>query len=830
MNNLINAVWHQDGMIKVDNLFGSAFTAEDGGHTFQIRGVDESGQTLSMAGSISATFIRPDGTTVALTGSNPDGVATITLTDDCYAVPGYFSMFIYMTLSGQITCVYACVGNIVSSSTGSVAPTASVDVVDLINAIEEAVASIPADYSALWTSLAPEYSSSATYRAGDFVTYSGKLYQCMQDITTAEAWTSGHWNETPMGYSVSSNMIIMNSVFNGGTAKDGQGVVPMVAGYYKTSNDTTQNGQYTRSNVWSCCRCECSAGDVFTVNLHGTTGSTRAWAFYNSSNVLVSRAGSNVDVDGQVTAPEGSAYAVFNNRIPDLPDGYVFKGIPVVYDGFPMSGSSVPVKSGGLYDEMQEIRDAIGEAETEEASTRQDDYYWNDETDTAVKTAYEDYGAYTPIEVEPGERYRVYGYYGTSEKQHLALVVDENYKILYRGGTTRGSFDNAYFTVPDGGKYILMTARGTARCYRRTLYHTTTDSGQFDFFGKNVAILGDSISTNGDWSAGNPLGNVPEIVVQDADVGVSLSAYVTLYDVYSVVNSGGTYSFEATGKTIGGHTFTEAEIGTEVTVTPAAGDVGKTIGVPKNNNAASLKTWWEVAQEVLQFNAIPACWSGASVTDHEENVKETAGGTASSSGKYVYKCSHAFHPSQIRKCGIRTPGSMERTAPDMVIIYRGTNDFSHSPYTRLTDYLETNPISIPATDAYDDGGTTRYGYLEGLAITIDRLRQAYPETIIVLCTFNYFHRNSTNYPGFPSRNGVNTIYQYNDAIRRMADFFGCGLIEFDKDGITYANAASGAYYNEGTSESANHTHPNAKGQKVLGNRALIDLQNINSKT
>jgi lysophospholipase L1-like esterase len=103
----------------------------------------------------------------------------------------------------------------------------------------------------------------------------------------------------------------------------------------------------------------------------------------------------------------------------------------------------------------------------------------------------------------------------------------------------------------------------------------------------------------------------------------------------------------------------------------------------------------------------------------------------------------------------------------------------------------------------------------------------------VLCTLNYFQREKSNWPGYPSRNGSNTIYQYNDAIRAAADYFGCDVIEFDKDGITYANASSGQYYEEdknGTNPSANHTHPTAKGHAVMANRALIDLKKINSMT
>ena len=321
--------------------------------------------------------------------------------------------------------------------------------------------------------------------------------------------------------------------------------------------------------------------------------------------------------------------------------------------------------------------------------------------------------------------------------------------------------------------------------------------GCFDFAGKNVAIIGDSISTNGHYENTNPLGNVPEIIVQPEDIGVELKAYVTYYDI---------------GVTVGGYTITSNDVGNELTFTPVAGDEGKIIGKPKNNNSAATIVWWEVASEVLGFNPIPVCYSGASITSHEYATN-------------TLENSYAWHESQIRKCGIRTPGTIQRTAPDMVIIYRGTNDFSHTPYTYLTDYLETYPQVIPQTDVVNIDGSEKYGFIEGLAITIDKIRSVYPETRIVLCTFNYFHRVVS---GQPSRNGINTIYQYNNAIRKVADYFGCYIIEFDKDGITYANAATGEYYNEGTSATANHTHPNTKGHRVMGNRAIIDLMKINA--
>ena len=53
------------------------------------------------------------------------------------------------------------------------------------------------------TVLAPTYSSSAKYAVGDYVYYSGNLYRCTTAITTAEAWTAGHWTQVALAPEVS---------------------------------------------------------------------------------------------------------------------------------------------------------------------------------------------------------------------------------------------------------------------------------------------------------------------------------------------------------------------------------------------------------------------------------------------------------------------------------------------------------------------------------------------------------------------------------------------------------------------------------------------------
>ena len=304
--------------------------------------------------------------------------------------------------------------------------------------------------------------------------------------------------------------------------------------------------------------------------------------------------------------------------------------------------------------------------------------------------------------------------------------------------------------------------------------------------GDVIAIIGDSISTNGN---DGPRPNAVEITVETEDVGVQLSAYLTYSDVQG-------------GLSLGGHTFTSDEIGTEVTFTPTADDVGKKIGLPINQYAASMQVWWEYASigdGGLGFTTIPACYGGASMSSHEDSNSR-------------YKSTYAWHDSQIRKCGIRTPGTMTRTAPTKIIIFRGVNDFSHSPYSKLTDgYFSGADWSYPTSDAVTGGK----GYLEALALTIKKLRAAYPSARIYLCTLPAFLR--LNVTGFPMTNGENSLPEYNAAILRASEFFGCSVIRFDLC-WSIENAVSGGYV-----DSTDKTHPTSKGQKAMGIQAVKDL-------
>lgn len=218
-NNIIRRVWNQNRMVNIEDLYGAAFQAESGGHTFEISGIDDTGAAVTLSGTVSGVFRRPDNADIALTGSASDGVASVTLSEDCYAVPGRFGLTIFVTSNSQKVAVYACVGTVAVSSTGNVAgdtPASVEDLIDDINAaiadLNTAIGSIPADYSQFMAAIAPAYSSSALYAVGSYAWYNGSLYRCTTAITTAETWTAAHWTVAVIGNDVSDLKSALNVV------------------------------------------------------------------------------------------------------------------------------------------------------------------------------------------------------------------------------------------------------------------------------------------------------------------------------------------------------------------------------------------------------------------------------------------------------------------------------------------------------------------------------------------------------------------------------------------------------------------------------------------
>lgn len=587
---------------------------------------------------------------------------------------------------------------------------------------------------------------------------------------------------------------------------------------YNTSRDTIDINNPAVTSSMYCGYAECTGGEILSIKSQGTA-SARPFAFINENGEVLRRGVQNV-VDHQIEAPEGSAYVVFNCHYAYIEKFRVTIGVlnekqdKLTFDSTPTENSNNPVTSGGVYD-------AINNANAGSDIIKFINYYENIypiemqninmgyNTGTTIDinnpTAVNNINcAY--VECVEGDRFTVYGRSTNSYRTYA--FIDSSGNILEMADNVSSP---TFFAIqaPKNSAYVVFNFyRGSTYdkyCITKgTPFITKENYGVYDYQGKNVAIIGDSLSTNGDYSASNPLGNVPEIVIGEADVGVTLSAYVTWWDVYT--NEEGT---NLTNKSIGGYTLQASDIGEELEFVPVEADIGKVVGKPKNNNAGSTVVWWEVAKKVLGFNAIPVCWSGSSMSSHQGSVP-------------LYKTSYAWHDAQIRKCGIRTPGSMSRTAPDVIIVFRVGNDISHAPYSIITDYLDTYPCTLPDTDVVEEDGATKYDYVRATMLTIKKLREAYPLAKIILATMCYMRRIVDDWP---TRNGRNTLVQYNQTVRDVANYALCDYIDFEKCGLNWANAIYD-YYFEGTSPTAKWTHPNTRGHKLLGNRAVIDMQKV----
>ena len=198
--------------VKVQYLDGNLFSQDAQANQINVA-VFDNGEPATISGTVTADIIRADGGTVAATGGTiEDNVASITMPSAAYAIPGVCSIVIKLTSSGVTTSIAAVVANVYESSTDTVIDPGTIipSVTTLISAIETAVASIPADYSTLWTTLAPAFSSSTAYTAGQYVTYNGGLYKFTTSHTGS--WAAGDVTSVNIGNEISSLKSALNVI------------------------------------------------------------------------------------------------------------------------------------------------------------------------------------------------------------------------------------------------------------------------------------------------------------------------------------------------------------------------------------------------------------------------------------------------------------------------------------------------------------------------------------------------------------------------------------------------------------------------------------------
>ena len=173
-----------DGSSISEPLPASFFNSESSAHTFIIAG-QRDGAAVAFTGAVSAIFHNPNDVDVLLdTCSIVDGAAVVTLTDDCYALSGRFTL----TIDVNGATVYECQSRIKRRSSGTAYdPNDELTVAALsaeIAAMRTATAAANTAATAADTArenmegiIATTFNTTTQYHAGEYVWYNGELYQ-----------------------------------------------------------------------------------------------------------------------------------------------------------------------------------------------------------------------------------------------------------------------------------------------------------------------------------------------------------------------------------------------------------------------------------------------------------------------------------------------------------------------------------------------------------------------------------------------------------------------------------------------------------------------------
>lgn len=309
--------------VRVQYLKGNLFSQDVQANKISVA-VYDGGSPATISGTVTANIIREDGGTVTATGGTISGnVVSITLPAAAYIVPGLVSIVIKVTASSVTTTIAAVVVNVYQSSTetaidpGTIIPS----VTALVAQIEAAVASIPADYSSLWTSLAPAFSSSASYTPGQYVTNGGVLYVCTTSHTGS--WNASHFSAVNVGGELSRVFGAINATQY---MVGGYSIVFTTGGYISDNVSVgtavtmtpTSNANYAYAVV------SCTEGDQFTINGTGVSNAL-LWCFVDEDNKVLTKSALNATgTNLQIIAPANANKLILNTSVSGM--GNCIKG------------------------------------------------------------------------------------------------------------------------------------------------------------------------------------------------------------------------------------------------------------------------------------------------------------------------------------------------------------------------------------------------------------------------------------------------------------------------------------------------------------------------
>lgn len=206
------------------------------------------------------------------------------------------------------------------------------------------------------------------------------------------------------------------------------------------------------------------------------------------------------------------------------------------------------------------------------------------------------------------------------------------------------------------------------------------------------------------------------------------------------------------------------------------------------------RTWW--MKTLLGTGAelcVDQAWSGRCVSNIRDAETDLVG-------------SGAWRQSEVDKIG--TSGS----TPDIIIIKLGINDFNNVS-CQIGEYDGTEALpTVP-----DNGFST---FRESYATMLDRIMTTFPLARVYCCTLNQVERSGS--VGFPEINGLGeSLTEYNDAIKQLAQAFGATVIDHAACGMTYYNMSE--YTGDWEPETGRGLHPNAAGMALIADKTVAAL-------
>lgn len=205
---------------------------------------------------------------------------------------------------------------------------------------------------------------------------------------------------------------------------------------------------------------------------------------------------------------------------------------------------------------------------------------------------------------------------------------------------------------------------------------------------------------------------------------------------------------------------------------------------PSSDVTSVDDTWWKQIIERLNGKLlVNNSWSGSTVTYRDGQ-------------SYKAMCL----PDRCENLGTDTEN------PDIILMLCGTNDYRGG--ISLGTY--TGADNLPEL-------TANLGFRECYAIMLNSVRIKYPDAKIYC--FTLFGGNNTTFPvKTANTSSSKTLYDYNNAIKEIAELFGCEIIDLQKCGIHYSTYTK--YLDAG-----GLTHPNKAGMTLIANYTFNKIVN-----